>query len=189
MPNPIKAFTYQLGTNEISETGAIQHSPGWVIGVVPLANPDTFGAAIGELSNVAAVATRPRWVIENDCVSVRVAQSKATPFGTAELTLKGGDINYLGAVFPGDFIFIWMTSDRSKLKAVIDNFLSDQPANDFNSGLKFFGRVESVREHLRISNPLMGTKELVYTISAFSFQEFNTKVYIVPFLKIGRAHV
>ena len=184
MANPIKAFTYQLGTQEINgANGVVQHNAGWAIGVIPFNTPDTFSINSTVSSSAEAVKSRAAFMIE-DCISLKVAHSMSTPFGTLEMMLKSGNYNYLGALFPGDFVFVWMNADRSKLDTVVQNFLSGKAANQFDSGLKFFGRVESVRKRLQITNSSVGTKQLVYSVSATGFQEFNTKVYITPFLTL-----
>lgn len=171
------AFTYNLGYNSINpqkEADVIQQNAGWVVSFFPFLVRDSKHV-IPSPNAGEAVKTREPFIVINDCVKVQVSHDKGSPFGQFEGTFRSGDINYLTAIAPGDIVMVWMNADIHKLTPVIDSIKSQKAANDFNSGLKFVGRVEAVREILQVD--ARGTKQLIYMITAHSFQEFNTRLF------------
>jgi hypothetical protein len=77
----------------------------------------------------------------------------------------------------------WTESDDNKVitaKQIAARARNLQPINRFNDGFKGLYKIQNVRKGLRI-NP-DGTKQLVYFVNAFSFTEFNNKMYFNPFL-------
>jgi len=100
---------------------------------------------------------------------------------TAELTLASGDINYLHALSAGDHAMIWLFDDTTKYEKYSLRILNNQQSNQSDSGLKFIGRVNSVRQIL--NTQANGTKTLRYLVTLKGFAELETVVYFNPYLK------
>jgi len=131
--------------------------------------------------------TRTPLVVENDCVQLSISESKQGLTGSLTATLLSGDINYRTAIAPGDFIFAnmldWTESKDESLvtvKSIAKRARALQAINRFGDGFKGVYKVQNVRKGLRVSPD--GKKQLVFFITAFSFTEFNNKMYFNPFL-------
>ena len=174
----VRPFTRFIGSN--GPEGDVHSSPGaaWVVTIVRWDNRDTAFMS-GEF-----IKTRKPLVIVNDCINVKVSNSKNSPTQAAELVLKGGDINYSTAVAPGDYIFINMVDSEKVAMKVRGKALGTKGAiNDYFDGLKFVGKIASVRKNLQVVDPNdTGKKVLTYRIAAHSFTEFNNKIYFNPTL-------
>ena len=174
----VRPFTRFIGPN--GPEGDVHSSPGvsWVVTILRWDNRDTAFMK-GDF-----IKTRQPLVIVNDCIQVKVSNSKNSPTQAAELVLKGGDINYSTAVAPGDYIFINMLDSEKAALNVRDKALGTTGAvNSYFDGLKFVGKIASVRKNLQIVDPNdRGKKILTYKISAHSFTEFNNKIYFNPTL-------
>ncbi len=173
-----RPFTRFIGSN--GPEGDVHSSPGaaWVVTILRWDNRDTAFMA-GDF-----IKTRRPLVIISDCIQVKVSNSKKSPTQAAELILKGGDINYATAVAPGDYIFINMLdSEKAALKVRNKAIGTSGAINDYFDGLKFVGKIASVRKNLQIIDPQdRGKKILTYRVAAHSFTEFNNKIYFNPTL-------
>ena len=173
-----KALRIRVGTPQ--PDGTQQRSPGWLLVFVPFSVRDTKNS-LNPGSWADAVRTEPPIVVRSDCVALQVSESKAAPTGQLTASLRGGNINYAAAVAPGDYVFAWMSSDMGKLDRVARDAAAGQACNQYDSGLKFVGRVMSVRERLSVE-PSTGVKQVLYTVVGSSFWEFTSKVYFNPIL-------
>jgi hypothetical protein len=99
---------------------------------------------------------------------------------TAEATLSSGQYNYLSLLTPGDHALIWMHNDISQFNRIYKAASTNTVANDSQSGLKFIGKVNSVRA-VYITDAT-GVKSLRYNVTFKGFSEFGTTVYYNPFL-------
>ena len=179
---PTQAFTFPIGGGLIDEPGVVQQNPGWLIVVVPFGVEDSYNRlGAGRVTTSEAIRTNEIVMIESDCTALNVSQPKASPFGSLSATLKSGNYNYLSAIFPGDYVFVWMHNDANKIAEIAQLVRDHKPANSFDSGFKFFGRITAIREELKVVSPF-GTKALEYQLTASSFTEFNSQVYAVPWL-------
>lgn len=168
------------GTDGIHNT-----SPAWVLTFIRWENrylnvPDSGDA--GELKYF--LATRKPLVVENDCASLTVSYSKESHTPSMQAMLYAGDVNYLTAVAPGDFVFVNMLNWETKARYVADKARAIQPINKENDGFKGVFKVQSVRRVLGV-DPASGKKRIMFQISAFAFTEFNNTIYFNPFLLSG----
>ena len=131
--------------------------------------------------------TRTPLVVENDCVQLTVSETKQGVTGSLQATLLSGDINYRTAIAPGDFVFANMlnwtesTDDNEvTVQSIAKRARVLQSINRFGDGFKGVFKVQNVRRGLRVSPD--GKKQLVFFITAFSFTEFNNKMYFNPYL-------
>jgi hypothetical protein len=110
-------------------------------------------------------------------------------------TLRAGDMNYLTAVAPGDFVFVnvvnWAESigqttpedDKANTKPkkiaemnLYERAKSFAPINGLSDGFKGLFKIQSVRRALSV-NPASGAKEVVFHVDGYGFTEFNNVVY------------
>lgn len=120
-------------------------------------------------------------LIRSDIMSVSVNTNKRSMIGSATANLVPGNYEYENVILPGDHAFIWMGNDVGNLQTTVDNIKAGKAANDFASGLKFYGRVESCQKNF--ANDGKGIKGIRYSVSFKSFSEFNSQIYFNPYLR------
>lgn len=159
-------------------------NPSWCVAFVRFKTPGSMFDKEGD-----PFAEKKVMVVENDCVGVDVSNSKASFAKTANLTMKIGEIYYKNAVAPGDWVFVWMSDQQDNIEQILDRLMRDPNGttkrlegtdpnfqlNNWNSGLKFVGRVMSVPEADTIS--LGGQRMLAQTISCQAFLELASSIY------------
>ena len=152
----------------------------WALGIVRLANPNTFSRAtfksIGQ--PVDAAGTRGPLLIIRDQLSsfdVETAKDSHTPFLTAQL--RSGDINLLNpdVCLPGDWVLCWASANREDLADTIGRAARGEPANRWRDGLKFLGRLHSVRS--RLVQSADGNRSQGYAVQAVGFEELDTNFF------------
>ncbi len=171
------AYTREIGQNT---PDSHQTSPAYMLTFIRWSNRDTFNYDLDNLS------VRTPLVVVNDAVTCTTTNTKRgiTPAMTA--VLKGGDINYATAVAPGDFVFLNIANDRTKIwdgtkndNSLRNRALGLKPINEYDDGFKGLFKVQTVRKEL-VVDPQSGVKVQVYRIHAFGFTEFNTNIYYDP---------
>ena len=181
------AYTIDINPNGKGIDAGVVHqtSPTWVLSFLQWKVRDTFrtnptSGPAGGGADFTTISPIPL-VVENDCIMVSVADSKAvlTPSMTATLLIT--DINYETEVAPGDFVFINMLNWEQDARRVADNARSLKPVNGPNDGFKGFFKVQSVRKSL-VTDPQSGVKHLAVKITGFAFTEFNNSIYFNPYL-------
>lgn len=136
-------------------------------------------SSTGLYSDDVAIQTT-KILIRSDIMRASVRTSKRDRIGSASLELVPGQYEYDKVLCPGDHAFLWMHNDIAQLQAVVDAIKANKAANFFNSGLKFYGRIESVREMFNTSDD--GTKTIRYNVNLKSFSELNSQIYFNPYL-------
>lgn len=117
----------------------------------------------------------------NDVLSANISSSKSSHISTCELTLSSGHINYQASVSPGDHVVVWMGDSADDYETVSKQAYSSAKANHFNSGMKFVGKVNSVRTIFTTDN--VGNKSVRYLVTCKAFSEFDIQIYFNPLLK------
>lgn len=186
----IPTITYTIKS---SAEGKHDAAPGWCIAFVRYTNPCSGYSQKGSL-----LQTKPLLVVENDCVSIGINNPKGSFAKTMTLTLKAGDVYYFNAVSPGDWVCAWISDQADDIKNIVDildkragiqktNGGSNNQAdnqnqlNNWDSGLKFMGRVLSVTNN----DTLQGTKRVVtQTVTCQAFLELASSVYFTDFAKV-----
>jgi len=178
------AYTYNIEQNE---KDSHQSSPGVCLTFLRWKNRDPLRYPKSTFPDLDPKKTRMPLVVQNDCVQLTVSESKSGVTGSLQATLLSGDLNYRTAIAPGDFVFANMLdwTDSTDDKQITVNSIAKrarnlQSINRFNDGFKGVFKVQNVRKGLRVTPD--GKKQLVYFITAFSFTEFNNKMYFNPFL-------
>ena len=159
-------------------TDSFQSVPWAIIKFFSFVGKDTLydtGAqvSINDLSSIIKVRET---VVVSDILKLRVSSSKNGFMSTGDATLSSGDLNYLSLLSPGDHAMIWMGTDYGDFERISNRILGQNlPSNDFNSGLKFIGRVNSVRAIYNTATG--GTKTLRYAVTFKGFSELGTSLY------------
>lgn len=121
------------------------------------------------------------YTVVSDIIRIQVNSSKSNNMITAEAVLSSGHLNYQALISPGDHALIWIHDDIGQYQKVMGAAHDSKAANGFNSGLKFIGKVNSVRSAFTTSSN--GIKTLRYMVTFKGFSEFSTKVYYNPLLQ------
>lgn len=119
-------------------------------------------------------------VVVSDILSVNISNNKGGLSNVADATLASGHLNYDILIAPGDHALIWINNDYSVFDDLTQKIRNNQSSNSFNSGLKFVGRVNSVRKIL--TTDFNGTKSVRYNVTFSGFTELNSMVYFNPLL-------
>lgn len=152
-----------------------QSQPGCIVKFFSFVEKDTYHKSDApESGNIDYIAVNQITVV-SDIVSATIQSSKGSPVGSAEVVLVSGSVNYLAALAPGDYCMIWLFNDESVRAKMETKIANNESSNDFNSGLKFFGRVNSIRGVY--NTDVDGTKTLRYVVTLKSFAEFLTSIY------------
>lgn len=183
----MKGPVYQIDSKINKDDVGAEYSsrnPSWVVLFVRFAEPSAMQS--GKKSD--ALKTKSALVVENDCISVSISNSKNSFSKTCSLTLKVGDTWYQNAVAPGDWCFVWMSSDYQDMEEILESLLKikdggtldgvkQKKLNGFSSGLKFFGRVLSLTNSTSVGST--GQVSLSQNVNCQSFMEMANSVYYV----------
>lgn len=185
---------YNLVDDFVGQTGddfSATVTPCWVIAIFPYFQPLTFSRTslfndqsdVSFTSNLDNIDRIKDTIIIVDCPSLSISGTKSSFAGQLQASLiADGKTNYLSKVMPGDLVMAWIVNSESKRQEIIDNINGNTKSNDFNSGLKFLGRVDSMRK--KIAQSASGTRQSMYALSAVGFREFDYSVYLDPQLHI-----
>jgi hypothetical protein len=156
-----------------------QTSPGWMLTFVRWQNrsPKTISQEQGG----GPFDVTPNLVVINDCISLTVSGSKENHTPQMSAVLKAGDINYLTAIAPGDFVFVNMLDWDSKIPVLRARALEGKSINGTHDGFKGLFKVQSVRQVLS-TNPSNGAKDISFQITGYAFTEFNNVIYFNQYL-------
>ena len=200
--------SYDILKNEHSDNkdGYVSVTPYWIVAVFRLENPITYDRLEGESFSrnfsQAIKIVGPPLIVTDDCIQLQVSHSKQNYISQLNATFANSGINYLSQVFPGDYVFAWMVNDEIKFQSIIDRLLKkkapspkdstlqdvpnqkggpdDYSCNNFDDGLKFYGRVQSIRKTL--SQQPNGLKIVRYSLSGVGFSEFDAQIFYNPYL-------
>lgn len=179
-------FPNQSGANNQFVPDSLTTSPYAIMAVYRYRYPVTFSRsqggsfAQGGSATDAAVKLRELTLIVcDDIQNLQVNFAKTNHVSQLQATLLPG-MNYLTEMFPGDWVMCWMVNDKRTLTSLIDRIKKNQPCNKFYDGLKFVGKVASVRKSI-VQSPT-GIRHSTYTINAAGFTEFDAQLYFEPYL-------
>jgi len=179
-----RGATYDLGADfgfQPNEDGVyeITTSPYWAIAVIRLGTPLSFDRSImssvsKNLSAGALLRSEKPLVITDDAFQITISKPKGDHRKRLTAALKGTDVNYLAEVLPGDWAFAWIVNNKTDFDNLVAKIEAGQQANDFNSGLKFMGRVTSLRkvgvkdEHQHVTS---------YNLQCGGFEELDSNLF------------
>jgi hypothetical protein len=177
----VKASVYNLIDDYSFDTdGLISFSPGWCLAVYRLGKPVTYtrlySRSSGETITGAFERSGTPLIISDECLSVSVDRSKGSHTKILNASLKG-QTNYLSsnAILPGDWLLAWIHNDINTTNRIISQIQEGKPCNKFMDGLKFVGRVHSIRKTVRVDGS--SNKETSYSLQGVGFDELNTQFF------------
>ena len=151
-----------------------QISPSWVVAFVPFIDPEVKPTPQG--GSGYRTQANDAMIVVNDAISVTVSSSAASMQDQASITLKIGELDYTKSLSVGDHVFIWMTNWQEDANKIFNQLNSGIPANNFNSGLKFAGKISNLTKSISVSSD--GIPDEVVSIAAVMFSELNTSINI-----------
>jgi hypothetical protein len=161
-------------TKEVNQNSADSHqtAPAYVLTVTRWSNRDSYNYDFN------ALQTRRPLVIVNDAIAINVQTAKGNPNHTMSCVLKQGDLNYLTAIHPGDYILVNMVNSHEKAIEIRERALQSKPINRYNDGFKGLFKISDVR--MQLATLPNGAKAYTVNVQARAFDEFNNNLYFNP---------
>lgn len=164
----------------------MQLNPAWVVTFIRWTNRSLGGKT--ELQYQRDNGTpddffkiEPLLIVDRDCISVSVNNSKSSITPAAQVVLKSGSYDYLTAVAPGDFMFINMVDSENEAKEIASLARNGEAINKYHHGFKGVFRVKTVRKVLAVDKKT-GLKVQNCIVQGYAFSELNNTVYFNPHL-------
>lgn len=156
----------------------------WVIAIFRQKNPVTYKRSkkksfSEDMSKGLETFEQPL-IITDDCFQLQVQSTKSNHITSLNAGLYPTE-DYLQLINPGDWMFAWMVQSSDKFSTLIENIRTNKPCNNFDDGLKFFGKVANVRKQIQQSPN--GERTARYTLTGTGFSEFDAILYYNPYLK------
>jgi hypothetical protein len=147
----------------------------------PISYSRAEAKSIGDIESGALLRKEKPLIITSDCLGLTVNGSKYSYIKTFSCGLKG-DTNYLSsnAMVTGDWLMAWMHTNSEKTQEIVNALEKGEPANDFMSGIKFVGRISSIRKNLSVNQN--GVKTVSYSLNGKGFDELSTSYFYDPAL-------
>lgn len=172
-------------TNSPNEIDQLSFDAGCVIAVFRHRYPTTFsrenGDSFSKDANKAVELIASPLIIVDGVQSVATSSTKSSHISQLNCALKP-NMNYLAEILPGDYLFCWMTQRQSEIDSLIDRLNKGEACNRFNDGLKFYGKVASVRK--AFSTAPNGMQAVGYSVAAGGFTELDGSIYYDPHLAL-----
>jgi len=157
-------------------------APSWVLCVVRFKHAVTFSRDLEQSASLdgseAAAERGDPLIISSDCLTVNTTTTKERHVSNLAATLIQGDVNYLTEIMPGDWLFCWMHNSEEDSTDIISRIQRKQACNNFRDGLKFVGRVYSIRKMLAVD--AAGKKTARYQLVGTGFTELDSEVFFDP---------
>lgn len=167
-----------------TEADQITLNAGCVVAFYRHRYPVTFSRATGESfsTNVGrATELSQPLVVADDVAMATVSSSKTSHIDSLNGSLRPG-LNYLAEVMPGDYVFCWMVQSQEAVKDLVSRLKDGKACNEFNDGLKFFGKLSGMRKRLQVMPD--GKKLSNFVFNAVGFSEFDGSIYFEPYLQL-----
>jgi len=180
-------------SNEYESQDYLSLNPHWIVVVLPLKFPVTYkrsSATSFSQDYSQAVALQAAVILTSEVQSIGVSSTKGNHVGSLNATLFP-DKEFLSIINPGDYVFCWMMNDEETFRDVIDKLkkvtgheVGDAP-NGFRDGLKFYGRVNSIREQVQQFPD--GRRQARFLMNANSFTELDATFFYEEHLSLLQA--
>lgn len=179
----LSEFTEEKDPDQIST------SPYWAVAVVRFAQPLTFSRSkmfAGETSTSYSknsedlIRERAPLIISSDVLQMQIDASKSNYTTSLSATLANGPLNYLYEIQPDDWVFAWIVNNQAKFDDILARIRDGKAANNFDDGLKFVGRVQSIRK--RLTQSADGHRTVRYQLNAAGFKELDASTFYDPAL-------
>lgn len=165
-------------------------SPSAIIAIYRLKQPVSFDRSkMASINKMATEGAELRgdnpFIIVSDITSLSVQSSKSNYLHTMSAKLKVSEVNYGSEIFPGDWVMCWMVNDRDRAVKLVQRLKNGSSngasLNDFDSGFKFMGRIQTKYKSFRQDGN--GARQAEWNITAVAFKELSTQ--IVYFLDLA----
>lgn len=133
--------------------------------------------------NFVALDTKGFWQIQNLCYEVTVTHSKASHVGSLSAVFLDPKEALYSNLAPGDWIVCWMLDNEVDQRSVSAFVYAGKEANGFDDGLKFVGRIDSIRRTVVVDGN--GNRSRRIAIQASSFTELDSPIYWNPALALS----
>ena len=159
-------------------------SPAWALVFYHFKNHASFDKAAGksqkDLLNGDGVKLEIKpFMVVSDCTQLTVQSSKSNHIHNLSAEIRhNAKFNYSNYIKPGDWVAAWMVTDRGQIKTLKKAIDEGKPANDFRSGFKFLGRVDSFFKDT--NQAASGKRTARYQLTASAFKELNTQIIYYP---------
>lgn len=197
------ATVFDVFQNDYGGDGGATYAsatPYWIVAVFRLAAPITYSrenkSSFSKSFNDGVEIVGKPFIITDDCIQLQVSCSKSNYTTQLNAVLANSGINYLSQIFPGDYIFAWMVNSKTQFDSLIERLnagynkdassnMQEDPqdkfsCNRFDDGLKFYGRVQSIRKNL--SQQPNGVRVVRYSLNGVGFSEFDAQIFYNPYL-------
>lgn len=179
----MSAFTFTVKPRTgLAEDGLVTMVPDLVVAVLPFAKKPTWKGADDSVSQNEALKISDIELIDVHCTDLNISHSKQSHTSSMSGMFLDPDNAFHKKFAPGDWMLVWMfdnAEDAANIRAKIKNL---EPCNEFWDGLKFVGRVFSVRRIVQVS-PTGNTSRRV-SITGMAFSELDSLVYFDPFMAV-----
>jgi hypothetical protein len=176
-------FPKESGGGDQFAPDAITTSPYAIVAVWRHRFPVTFSRANGKSfstnPNDATELRNDVLIIVDDLQQLQVQQTKTNHVSQLNATLHTG-MNYLVEILPGDWVAAWIVNDEHKMLDIITRLKQGLACNRFYDGIKFLGKIASIRKH--ITQSPSGTRQSSYSIVGAGFTELDAQIYYEPYL-------
>jgi len=135
---------------------------------------------INELNGYLDLRSEPV-IITSEVLNLTVSTRKQGVSHNLSAVLTSGR-NFLSLACPGDYMMAWIVNNHTKAEDIISRIKTSKSVNDYDSGLKFFGKVYTIQEVFQVVG---GIKELRYRLNGVGFDQYNSQIYFSPFLNLG----
>ncbi len=162
-----------------------QTDPYWLAVVIPFAYKDTYNRTTKAPRFVAPVFELEKIIIDDDCINWSCSSSKSSHTSSLNLTLLPSKIDYTSKVAPEDWIIFWAFNNHTDYARIKKLIKEGSRANDFNSGLKFVGRVQTVFKSKNVDTS-SGRKSVNYSLTAAGFSELDSSMYFDQTIELLR---
>ncbi len=190
-----KYYLYKEFAEDERDASIISVSPHWVVAVFSFAQPLSFSRAkmkaildnspqLGTASasfdndNTQLVRVKPPLIIHEDCLRLTISQSKSSHIGQMDAVFSASSINYISEIQTGDWVMAWIQNYPDGIDDLKRRIRSGEPCNKWNDGLKFVGRVESIRKTITQSGD--GKRASSFSLRGMSFKELDSPLYYNP---------
>lgn len=155
-----------------------QSSANYVVCVMPFVNRDLYyNKELIKNKVDTSLKIREPYIIINDAVKITISNNKSSPTDSSEMMLLSGDINYAAAFAPGDHVMIWLMNDPLTFDRISKDVAAKKNGvNTEDSGLKFVGRISSIRQQLQ-TDPTSGKQTYRFLVTMNGFSELQTQIY------------
>lgn len=180
-----KAYTYPLINDFIdlnNKANEFSVSANWIVAIVRQGTPLSFSrvtmsSITNALAHVGDLRAQKPLIITGDCTSLQLNRSKRSHIKQLSATLQDTTVNYLVEVLPGDWVFAWLFTNEADYNSVLGRLSKlEENVNNFNDGLKFVGRVASLRKKVNV-NKATGKKVSSYSLTAAAFTELESSLF------------